>query len=243
MSVPNIERDEMLTIGAVVAILNSEFPDARLTISKVRFLESEGLFKTIRTPTHYRKFTADVMDRLRYILAMQRDHFLPLKVIKEHLEQIDRGAEPVVLDSAPRIPDLEPRGVEVAEFETDSGLALTLNELADKTGVPVRRIVEFEKSGVIRRRFSDADHFGSDALVVVQLLRELENHGLDSRNLTTILRLAQNQVDIIQTRMKTVRAGGESVAEAVAEGDTMVKLFINLQSAFMQSKLARVQPS
>src|SRR5690349_22084738 len=81
-----------LTIGDVLAHLKPEFPD--LTISKIRFLEGEGLVQPERTPSGYRKFSAGDVSRLRYVLAQQKDHYLPLKVIKEQLEAIDRGLVP-----------------------------------------------------------------------------------------------------------------------------------------------------
>ena len=93
-----------MTIGAVLTILQNEFPDADVTISKIRFLEAEGLVDPGRTPTGYRKFSPTDVDRLRYTLRMQRDHFLPLKVIREHLDKIDRGFEPpTVAENAPRV--------------------------------------------------------------------------------------------------------------------------------------------
>src|SRR5689334_25254700 len=81
-----------LTIGDVLAHLKVEFPD--LTISKIRFLEGEGLVRPERTPSGYRKFSAGDVARLRYVLGQQRDHYLPLKVIKDQLDAIDRGLVP-----------------------------------------------------------------------------------------------------------------------------------------------------
>src|SRR6476659_6076436 len=91
-----------LTIGDVLAHLKPEFPD--LTISKIRFREGEGLVQPERTPSGYRKFSAADVSRLRYVLAQQKDHYLPLKVIKEQLEAIDRGLVPAGSQgtSAPR---------------------------------------------------------------------------------------------------------------------------------------------
>ncbi|MET0919640.1 MAG: MerR family transcriptional regulator, partial [Acidimicrobiia bacterium] len=76
-----------LSIGEVLAALSDEFPD--ITISKIRFLESQGLIDPERTPSGYRKFYADDLARLRWILFQQKEHFLPLKVIKERLDQMD----------------------------------------------------------------------------------------------------------------------------------------------------------
>src|SRR3954465_8024338 len=78
-----------LSIGEVLAVLRDDFPD--VTISKIRYLESEDLVHPRRTPSGYRKFSSAGVARLRYVLAAQRDHYLPLRVIKEHLEALDRG--------------------------------------------------------------------------------------------------------------------------------------------------------
>ena len=92
-----------LTIGDVLAHLKAEFPD--LTISKIRFLEDQGLVRPERTPSGYRKFSESDVERLRYVLTMQRDHYLPLRVIGEHLEAIDRGLEPPPIESVvPTVP-------------------------------------------------------------------------------------------------------------------------------------------
>src|SRR5262249_13589362 len=83
-----------LSIGEVLAELRAEFPD--VTISKIRFLEPEGLLQRERPPSGYRKFAREALARLRYVLSQQRDHSLPLRVIKENLDAIDRGLEPPV---------------------------------------------------------------------------------------------------------------------------------------------------
>ena len=85
----NQPRAQLRSIGQVLAALLAEFPD--ISISKIRFLEAEGLISPERAPSGYRRYdTADV-ERLRYVLSVQRDHYLPLKVIREHLSLIDRG--------------------------------------------------------------------------------------------------------------------------------------------------------
>ena len=81
-----------MSIGEVLGQLRPEFPD--ITISKIRFLEAEGLIHPERTPSGYRKFSSGDVARLRFVLAEQRDHYLPLRVIKDHLDAIDRGLEP-----------------------------------------------------------------------------------------------------------------------------------------------------
>src|SRR5689334_15001459 len=82
----------LMTIGDVLGLLRDEFPD--VTISKIRFLESEGLIEPARSPSGYRKFSAADVDRLRFILSAQRDQYLPLRVIKQRLDARDRGEPP-----------------------------------------------------------------------------------------------------------------------------------------------------
>src|SRR5262244_1026756 len=84
---------EYLGIGEVLALLRGEFPD--ISISKIRFLESEGLIEPARSPSRYRKFDAADVERLRYILTAQRDEYLPLRVIKEQLESDQPAAGPM----------------------------------------------------------------------------------------------------------------------------------------------------
>src|SRR5689334_13335256 len=92
-----------MSIGEVLGQLRGEFPD--VTISKIRFLEAEGLVEPARTSSGYRKFSRDDVGRLRYVLAAQRDNYLPLRVIKSHLEAIDRGLQPAVAgQTGPQVP-------------------------------------------------------------------------------------------------------------------------------------------
>ena len=88
----------LLSIGQVLAKVSPDFPD--LTPSKLRFLEEQGLITPERTPSGYRKFSVEHVDRLRLILTMQRDHYLPLKVIRAHLEEIDAGNNPALPNAA-----------------------------------------------------------------------------------------------------------------------------------------------
>src|ERR1044071_6571158 len=95
----------LMSIGTVLNALRDEFPE--VTISKIRFLESEGLVEPQRTPSGYRKFSPEDVDRLALVLRMQRDHYLPLKVIREYLDAMGRG-EAVSLPTVGRQRDGEP---------------------------------------------------------------------------------------------------------------------------------------
>ena len=85
------------SIGQVLNSVKNDFPD--ISISKIRFLESEGLLCPERAPSGYRRYVQEDIDRLRYILTMQRDHYLPLKVIREHIEAMDRGQPPPTVET------------------------------------------------------------------------------------------------------------------------------------------------
>ncbi len=93
-----------MSIGEVMALLRTDFAD--VSISKIRFLEDQGLVHPGRTPAGYRKFSREDVDRLRFVLARQRDHYEPLKVIRDHLEAVDRGLVPAERALDPRRPRL-----------------------------------------------------------------------------------------------------------------------------------------
>src|SRR5438309_3833185 len=129
-----------LSIGEVLVSLKTEYPD--ITISKIRFLEGEGLIAPERTPSGYRKFYDSDVDRLRQILKMQRDEYLPLKVIKERLAR--EGAE-----TAPRKTE-DNGGPDDDIMEPPTGLQMSLDEMSTATGVEKERIRDLEASGILR---------------------------------------------------------------------------------------------
>jgi DNA-binding transcriptional MerR regulator len=102
MSAASLPSRGTLSIGEVLAQLRSDFPD--VTISKIRFLEDQGLVQPDRTPSGYRKFSSSDVARLRYVLSQQRDNYLPLRVIKDQLEAIDSTMPRRLSTSAPRMP-------------------------------------------------------------------------------------------------------------------------------------------
>ena len=127
-----------LTIGAVLAALAPDFPD--VSISKIRFLEAEGLLTPGRTTSGYRTFLPDDLERLRYILTAQRDRFWPLKVIRESLDKLDRGLEPAHGDVSPSRPQVpvgaaDPDLPAASELGRRGGLRLTDDELRGATGL------------------------------------------------------------------------------------------------------------
>lgn len=147
----------LVGIGEVMAMLRPEFPD--VSISKIRFLEAEGLVEPQRTPSGYRKFGPSDIDRLRYVLRVQRDQYLPLKVIKDHLDAIDRGLEPGEdgLGAALTGADAEWAAEAHGGPEAEAVVLLDRAELLAAAGIDEAALARLEEFGLIEpRRAADA---------------------------------------------------------------------------------------
>lgn len=190
-----------LTIGAVLRALRPEFPD--ITISKIRFLESAGLVSPTRTASGYRTYTEDDVERLRYVLAAQRDRFLPLKVIRQALEAIDRGLEPdEVAPGAPGVRPQPPRPQADGDVPTAADLArastlrLTTAELADAVGMDADTLEALEGFGLLRR--DRGGYFGEAALSVAHAVSRLAAYGLEPRHLRPFRTAADREVGVLE---------------------------------------------
>ena len=159
------EREPLLNIGQVLDRLRTDFED--VSIPKIRFLESEGLIKPERTPSGYRKFSEHDISRLRYILRMQRDHYLPLKVIGEHLDALDRGLQPPepepVVPTVPKVA-VGSDGLPAPEsFRRTDKLRLSRKELIKVAEIDEDLLVQLEEFALITP--SATGHYDTDALV------------------------------------------------------------------------------
>lgn len=234
--------EQRLTIGAVLTLLQEEFPDMDVTISKIRFLEAEGLVEPGRTPTGYRKFSMADVDRLRYTLTMQRDHFLPLRVIREHLEKIDQGWEPAqVTDGAPTVPlpDSDTTTIPAPEFDAPKVLvSMTLTDLAEQSGMAVADVADLRGLKLIKT-LPGSDEYGIDALEVTRSIVELGKHGIEARHLTRVRNAAERQVELITERLGTRFAGGDedAVEEVRSDAKELATQLLRLQSIIMRSAL------
>lgn len=205
-----------LSIGAVLAQLKPDFPD--LSISKIRFLESEDLVIPRRTPSGYRQFTAADIERLRYVLTAQRDKYLPLKVIKEQLDAIDNGDVPVT--SAVPLPrslvstdTLHAR--DLGDGVRGSG-SLSRQGLLDAAGVGDDQLAEFEQAGLVTARANGS--FDGDSLLAAQTLAQLSEVGLQVRHLRSIRATAEREATMISSLLGAHAARrGPGAKEATAE--------------------------
>jgi DNA-binding transcriptional MerR regulator len=207
-----------LSIGEVLAALRADFPD--VTISKIRFLESEGLVEPQRTAAGYRKFSRRDIERLRYVLTVQRDQYFPLKVIKDHLDAIDRGLEPAGPYGVPQVPHVAAvgEGDFTAEvFRRDgSDLRLSRAELCEAAAVDDDLLAQLESFGLIRPRPGSA-HYDGDALLVAKTVREMAAFGLEPRHLRAFKTAADRQVGLFEQVVTPLRRQRDAAAKARAE--------------------------
>jgi len=187
------QRDR-LSIGAVLAQLRSEFPD--VTISKIRFLESEGLVCPARTPSGYRQFTASDVARLRFVLAAQRDRYLPLKVIKAQLDAVDGGSAPMMPGSRSSRPLVAVDGLPATEdFSGDHDVRITREELLAETGVGAPMLAELETCGVVRP--GAAGFYDRDAVRVTRVVMAMAEFGIEPRHLRAFRVAADRELGLL----------------------------------------------
>ena len=215
-----------MSIGEVLAQLRGDFPD--VTISKIRFLETEGLVRPQRTPSGYRKFSRDDVGRLRYVLTAQRDQYLPLRVIKDHLDALDRGLEPPAAGGGgPRVPRalVSAEGLPGPEafVPEPSELRLSRAELLDAAGLDADQLTKLEEFGLVATRPGSA-HYDGDALLIAKTVAEMARYGIEARHLRAFRAAADREVGLIEQvvtpmvrqRHPEGRARAEEVARELA---------------------------
>ncbi len=207
-----------LNIGEVLDRLRPDFPG--ITIPKIRFLEDKGLVKPERTPSGYRKFSTDDIERLRYVLRMQRDHYLPLRVIGEHLDAIDRGLAPPpiepVVPTVPRVA-LAADGLPSAEsFGRRDQVRLSRKELLKIAEISEELLAQLEQYGLVTPR-TGTGHFDTDALVIATTARELAEFGFEPRHLRAFKTSADREVGLVAQVVAPHKRGRDTAAQARAE--------------------------
>jgi DNA-binding transcriptional MerR regulator len=183
------------SIGEVLVAVKTEFPD--ITISKIRFLESEGLIDPERTPSGYRKFYDKDVDRLKSILRMQRDEYLPLKVIKERLLEQESTDGDGSADGSGLVEAAEP---DDELIEAVTGLEMSLEEMSAATGVERERIKELESFGLVSSHGPDsAKYYDGDAYVLLSILKDLFRYGVEPRHLTMYKHFSERAAAFFET--------------------------------------------
>lgn len=231
-----------LSIGEVLGQLRSDFPD--ITISKIRFLEAEGLVEPERTAAGYRKFSREDVERLRYVLSAQRDHYLPLRVIKDHLDAIDRGLEPpAITGGAPRVP----RALVAAQglpgpdaFRPEmTEVRLSRRELIDAAGLDDDRLDQLEQYGLVGP-VPGTSHYDGNALLVAKTVAEMARFGIEARHLRPFKAAADREIGLVeQVVMPLVRQRNpEARARADEVARELAALSVKLHATLVRSGLA-----
>ncbi|MFD5627433.1 MULTISPECIES: MerR family transcriptional regulator [unclassified Streptomyces] len=223
----------LMSIGSVLNALRDEFPE--VTISKIRFLESEGLIEPRRTPSGYRKFSADDVERLGHVLRMQRDHYLPLKVIREYLDALERG-EPVRLPTVGRQRD-SAEGELFAEPEAHTAARVGRAELLAAAEIGERELQEWESYGLIAPLQDGA--YDAEAVTVAALVVELGRFGIEPRHLRAMKAAAERDAGLVDQVVAPLRRHRNPQTRAHAEARTkeLAGLTVKLHAALVQTAL------
>ena len=224
-----------LSIGEVLSKLRNDFPD--VTISKIRFLETEGLLEPARTPSGYRKFTSNDLERLRYVLSAQRDQYLPLRVIKENLDALDRGLQPAVNGSKGMVPRVAAIDGEVTNLLSDKNLKLTRSELLEAANISEKQLSELESYGLISIK---GRYYDGDCLEIARVVSELSAFGIEGRHLRSYKTAADREIALIGQVIAPLlkQRGSESTARAQEVERELASLSIKLHSALIASGLS-----
>ena len=229
----------LMGIGDVLSVLRPEFPD--VTISKIRFLESEGLVQPERTSSGYRKFSHADVERLRYVLACQRDQYLPLKVIRDHLEAIDRGLEPPTGIEGPRVPRALVSTDGMPSSDTfrpaASEVRLSRGEILEASGLDDALLTQLEGYGLITKR---GQHYDGEALTVASTVAEMSAFGIEPRHLRTFKVAADREVGLVEQVVTPLLRqrdpeGQQRADDAIRQ---LASLSVRLHAALVKAGLA-----
>lgn len=216
-----------LSIGQVLSRLTGEFPE--LTSSKLRFLEERGLIQPARTTSGYRKFSPADVERLRIILAMQRDHYLPLKVIRSYLDELDAGGSPEIPGRAGSSPSMltSERRFRKSELIREAG------------GTPM-----LLQDAISASLIAPAEVYGEDALGVLRALSELQRCGIEPRHLRGFRAAAERELGLIESALMPVsrRKDVSSRAQAAELAREIASHLETVRASLIRSALGRVLP-
>lgn len=199
------------TIGRVLEMIRPEFPD--ISVSKLRYLETEGLIAPDRQqPSGYRRFSQEDVDRLLYVLRAQRDRYLPLKVIREELEAIDRGEQPATLASAEEDEAPEPK-----QAPRGNGQSLmTRRQVMEESGLGEAALIQLERLRVIQPR-RGSQLYGREAVALAVSAKKLTGYGVDLRQLRVLQQAATMEAALVEQALEQYRRRSGPPPEVVTD--------------------------
>jgi DNA-binding transcriptional MerR regulator len=224
---------DYLSIGEVLEAVKEDFPD--VSISKIRFLEAEGLISPERTPSGYRKFYEPDVTRLRYILSLQRDQFMPLKVIRERLDAADsNGGALSISETGPASAAGEPAGSAEPDL---SGVQLSAAELSDAAGLTREQMKGLEDFGLLH---GDEDRpYDENDLVVAKAAKKFFGYGVEPRHLRMYRQFAEREASFFEQIVSPVarKRDPEGQREAVRSMRELLVLARQLREGVLRSNL------
>ncbi|MFD4031239.1 MerR family transcriptional regulator [Streptomyces sp. NPDC058637] len=225
--------ERAMSIGTVLLRLRDEFPE--VTISKIRFLEAEGLIEPQRTASGYRKFGAADVERLAQVLRMQRDHYLPLKVIREHLDALARGGRAALPSGGGQGEPADGR------WDPDPGRATAArigrSELLAAAEVSEEQLDEWESYGLIVP--TPGGSYEAEAVTVARLVADLGRFGLEPRHLRAVKAAAEREAGLVEQVVAPLRLhrNPQTRAHAEATARELAELSVRLHAALVQTAL------
>lgn len=222
---------QTMSIGEVLSRLRVDFPD--VTISKIRFWETEGLIEPQRAPSGYRRFTDDDVARLRYICTVKRDHYLPLDVIKEQLGKLDRGMSMVADGERPITPYTE-------ASRPAEAVRLSRGSFVEAAGIDYEVLAELESHGLVAPDRQDC--FDDAALLVARTAGELAAHGLEPRHLRSLRTAAEREVGLVEQAIAGIarQRSADAQARAADVATEIARLTGRLHAAFIEAGIRRL---
>ncbi|WP_427154933.1 MerR family transcriptional regulator, partial [Streptomyces sp. TRM70308] len=225
-----------MSIGAVLGLLREEFPD--VTVSKIRFLEAEGLVEPQRTPSGYRKFTGGDVERLAFVLRMQRDHYLPLKVIREQLDALDRGEQVTVPGPA------QPRDLldgAAAPLQPVDAARVGRAELLAAAEVGEEELAEWESYGLLGP--AEDGGYEAEAVEIARLVADLGRFGLQARHLRAARAAAEREAGLVEQIVAPLRRhrNPQTRTRAEATARELASLSVRLHATLVQAALRAQQ--
>lgn len=216
------------TIGRVLEMIRPEFPD--ISVSKLRYLETEGLIAPDRQqPSGYRRFSQEDVDRLLYVLRAQRDRYLPLKVIREELEAIDRGEQPATLvvvdeEEAPE-PRQAPRG--------NGQSLMTRRQVMEESGLGEAALIQLERLRVIQPR-RGSQLYGREAVALAMSAKKLTGYGVDLRQLRVLQQAATMEAALVEQALEQYRRRSGPPPEVVTD---LYKIVMQAHAALLHGQI------
>jgi len=231
---------DYLSIGEVLEAIKVDFPD--VSISKIRFLESEGLISPERTGSGYRKFFDPDVARLRYILSLQKEHFLPLKVIRERLAEADAsGSIPETAPSAesapaPAAPDGNGATKKPSKLSTD--VQLDRAGLSDASGLSEGELQGLEEFGLI----VEGDFYDGNDLAVAKAARRLLDYGLEPRHLRMYRQWADREASFFEQIVAPMarRKDPSSQMKAAQSSQDLMGLSRQIRDAMLRTSMKQL---